>query len=349
MPAEPTAIANVRPLLSLGGRQRDDLGAAVHGLSVQLPANGRGHAELTLVNWGRREDSTGFQWLDIALGDSVDIAFLAADRRVFSGEITAIEERYGAGAPRLVLLIEDALHRLAKRRRSRAYEDQSADDVLGTLAADHNLQANISVSSGSGRWHQLNETDLNFLHRVCAPWDCPVRMVDGRLRIRADDEDPEPVEVSPQINADEIRIIADLNHQATASGLRSWDFAGGERIEDDHDRLQPAPDGETAADVAGTLGWGGTEWLGPPRPHSTEQARDWAEAAFRRQAECFLHGELLLRGDPALRPGGQVTLSQVSPRLQGRYRLTGVQHRFDAQDGYVSLCRVSRPDWSPNA
>jgi len=346
MPAEPVSIANVRPLLSINGSERADLTAAMHGLAVQLPASGRGHAEITLVNWGRRDDETGFQWLDIGLGDSLTIAFLASSRQVFSGEVTAIEERYGAGAPRLVLLVEDALHRLAKHRRSRVYEEQSANDVLSTLAGDHNLQADVAVSSATGLWHQLNETDLNFMQRLCAAWAVPARIADGQLRIRPDEEDPEPIEVSPKVNADEIRIIADLNQQAAASGLRGWDFASGDPIEDDANRLQPAADGDTAAVLLDQLGWGETEWLGRPLPHNADQARDWAGAAFGRQAGRFLHGELLLRGDPALRPGREVSLSQVSPRLQGRYRLTGVQHRFDAQNGYVSHCRIARPAWN---
>jgi len=345
MPAVPVSNANVRPLLSLGDSERADLTAAVHGVAVQLPASGRAHAEITLVNWGRRDDSTGFQWLDIGLGDSIGIAFLAAGRQVFSGEVTAIEERYGAGAPRLILLVEDALHRLAKRRRSQVFEDQSADDVLSTLAADHNLEADVAVSSNTGRWHQLNETDLNFLQRVCAAWAVPARIAEGRLRIRGEEDDPEPVEVSPKVNADDIRIIADLNHQAPASGLRGWDFASGDAVEDDHDRLQPAAGGDTAADLLGRLGWGEAEWLARPHPHNADQARDWATAAFRRQAWGFLHGELLLRGDPNLRPGGEVTLNEVSPRLKGRYRLTHVQHRFDSQNGYVSHCRIARPGW----
>ena len=349
MPDDSISIANVRPLIILGGGERADLTAAVQGLVVQLPANGRGHAELTLVNWGRRDDETGFQWLDIALGDSLAIAFMESGSRVFEGEITAIEERYGAGAPRLVLLVEDPLHRLAKRRRSRMFEDQSADDVLNALAGDHNLQADVSVSTTTSRWHQLNETDLNFMQRLCAPWAVSVRIVDGRLRIRADEDDPAPVEVSPQVNADEIRIIADLNHQAPSSGLRGWDFASGDPIEDESDQLQPAADGETASDLLSSLGWGEAEWLARPLPHNADQARDWAAAAFARQAGRFLYGELLLRGDPALHPGGEINLSQVSPRLQGRYRLTQVQHRFDAENGFVSHCRVARPAWNSNA
>jgi len=346
MPDDSVSIANVRPLLSLGGEERADLTAAVHGLVVQLPVSGRAHAELTLVNWGRRDDETGFQWLDIALGDTLAVSFLASGTKVFEGEVTAIEERYGAGAPRLVLLAEDPLHRLAKRRRSRVFEDQSADDVLSTLAGDHNLPADVSVSSNSGRWHQLNETDLNFMQRLCAAWAVPARIVDGQLRIRADEDDPSPVEVSPQVNADEIRIIADLNHQAPSSGLRGWDFASGDPIDDESDRLQPAADGETASDVLSSLGWGEAEWLARPLPHNADQARDWSAAAFARQAGRFLYGELLLRGDPALRPGSEVNLSQVSSRLQGRYRLTQVQHRFDSENGFVSHCRVARPAWN---
>ncbi len=349
MPDQGVSIANVRPLLSRNGQERQDMNAALQGLVLQLPADGRAHGEITLVNWGRRDDRTGFQWMELALGDSIDVAMLDSGRRVFSGEVTAIEERYGGGTPLLVLLVEDKLHRLAKRRRSRVFEDQSTDDVLNALAADHNLQADVAVSSELGRWHQLNETDLNFMHRVCAPWGVPARIQDGSLRIRPDEADPQPVEVSPQVNADEIRIVADLNRQATSSGLRGWDFAGGDRVEDDADRLQPAPAGRSAANHLSDLGWGGAQWLGRPQPASAAQARDWAAAAFRRQAGRFLYGEMLLRGDPALKPGGELNLQQVSPRLQGRYRLLNVQHRFDPENGFVSHVRVARPDWEPDA
>lgn len=342
------AVENARPILLRDGVVLDDLVEAevVQSVVIELPVDGRANAEIKLVNWGRRDGETDFQWQDLALGDAIAVAFAAPDRPVFAGQVTAIEERYGEGAPALVLLVEDALHRLARRRRSRVFEGQSPDDVLNTVAADHGLDADVAVSSAGGVWHQLNETDLNFVVRLAARWDIAVRIDAGALRARAEEDDPAPVAVSPQANARHIRIIADINQQPRASGLRGWDFQGGDRIEDSANTLQPPPEGSTAADRLGELGWGDTEWLGRPHPQSADQAREWAAAAFRRQATRFLTGELVLQGNPALRVGGEVELAEVSPRLAGRYRVVHVCHRFDAADGFVSQVRIQRPAWS---
>lgn len=343
-----TSVENARPILLRDGAVLDDLLEAqvVQSVQIELPIDGRANAEISLVNWGRRDGETGFQWQDLALGDAIAVAFVDPDRPVFAGRVTAIEERYGEGAPGLVLLVEDALHRLSRRRRSRVFEGQSPDDVLGAVASDHGLDADIAVSSASGDWHQLNETDLNFISRLAARWDIAVRIHNGALRARAEEDDPEPVAVSPQANAQQIRIIADLNHQPQASGLRGWDFQGGDRIEDSADRLQPPAEGRGAAQTLGDLGWGDTEWLGRPHPQSADQAREWAAAAFRRQARSFLSGEVLLQGNPALRVGGEVELAEVSARLAGRYRVVHLCHRFDNAGGFVSHVRIQRPAWS---
>lgn len=345
--AEPS-VENARPILLRDGVVLDDLAEAevVQSVAIELPIDGRANAEIKLMNWGRRDGETGFQWQGIALGDAIAVAFVDPERPVFAGQVTAIEERYGEGAPALVLLVEDALHRLARRRRSRVFEAQSPDDVLRAVASDHGLDADVAVSSASGDWHQLNETDLNFIARLAARWDIAVRCHDGGLRARAEADDPAPVAVSPQASAQHIRIIADLNHQPQGSGLRGWDFQGGDRIEDSAERLQPPPQGRAAARLLGDLGWGGTEWLGRPQPQSADQAREWAAAAFRRQARSFLSGEVLMQGNPALRVGGEVDLTEVSERLAGRYRVVHLCHRFDSAGGFISHLCIQRPAWA---
>jgi len=56
--------------------------------------------------------------------------------RIFKGEVTAIEEEFGEGAPILTLLIQDKLHRLARSRQSRSYEEQTPDDVVEAIAGE---------------------------------------------------------------------------------------------------------------------------------------------------------------------------------------------------------------------
>ncbi len=343
------AVNNARPVLLHRGMVREDMMEAVHQLHVQLPASGRGNAEITLVNWGDRGEGADFQWQAIALGDECNIAFYDETSKVFSGEITAIEERYGQGTPMLVLLVEDRMHRLAKSRRSRVFEEMSPDDVVNEIAQGLGVSVDVNISSGTGDWYQMNETDYNFLRRMVDRWDLTLRIVDGdTLRVKPEDAEPEPLSVSPQANALELRIIADLNHRTRSSGIRGWNFSSGELIEDESEAMQPAAQGQSASDVLAGLGWSEEEWLSSPHPRNSDEARDWAAAAFRRQARQFVHGEILMQGTPELKTGGEIELEEVSDRIAGRYRVVHLCHRFDTAAGYVSHLRVERPDWNPS-
>ncbi|MDX2476083.1 MAG: contractile injection system protein, VgrG/Pvc8 family, partial [Gammaproteobacteria bacterium] len=210
---EDVSVSNARPILMHQSRVQEDMMAALHQLHVQLPISGRGNAEITLVNWGSRDQVTDVQWQHIALGDSMTISFNEQDSVVFSGEITAIEERYGEGTPMLVLLVEDKMHLLAKNRQSQVYEDRSPDEVIASIASAQGIQTDIDISTISADWNQLNETDYNFIQRLISRWDLSARIVDGdTLRIKPEQPDSEPFPVSPQSNALKIRLIADLNH-----------------------------------------------------------------------------------------------------------------------------------------
>ncbi|MEJ2307791.1 MAG: contractile injection system protein, VgrG/Pvc8 family [Gammaproteobacteria bacterium] len=343
------SVNNARPILLHQDRVQEDMMAAVHQLQVTLPASGRGNAEIILVNWGDRGEGPDFQWQQMALGDAFSIAFYDEEQVVFSGEITAIEERYGLGTPQLVLLVEDSMHRLAKSRRSRAFEEMSPDDVISEIANTHGIRADVQISSGSGDWYQINETDYNFLQRIVVRWDLAARIVDGdTLRIRPEEATPDPMRVSPQANALEVRIIADLNHRFQSTGIRGWNFSSGEQIEDQADALQPAPGGTVATDLLDDLGWSEEEWLGAPHPRTPDEAREWSAAAFRRQARHFVHGEILMQGSPELKTGSEIELEEVSDRISGRYRVVNLCHRFDSASGFVSHLRVERPDWNQN-
>ena len=346
---DPQALISARPRLRLEGHDRADLDDAVLALQVRLPLAGMASAELRLLNWGREADSgaIGFRFQDLALGNRLEVLMEGGGGdRIFDGFITAIEERYGEGAPQIVLLAEDALHRLARRRDSRAFEDMSLDAVVRQVAQDAGLQADVNVSSASGTWYQHNESDLAFLLRLLVPHDVAPRLADGQLRARDEEADRNPVAVDSGGNADSIRLIADLNHQPVEIAAHGYNLAADNAADGQSSALAPAPQGESAADLAGRLGWEGEAVLPHPFPRSQAEAEALAARGFRARAKRFVHGEIVCRGDPALRGGREVELSGVSPRLSGRYRVVDCQHRFDATHGFTTRIKVERPDWN---
>ena len=339
------ALLNARPRIRIDGERRPAMDSALLDCSIRLPLCGMASCELRLVNWGSNPDApnAGFAFNDIQPGKAIEISMGEEDDApVFSGDITAIEERYGDGAPQLILLAEDKLHLLARLRGNTAHEEMSIGDVISQLAQEANLQADAAIDT-LGTWHQLNESHLAFMIRLAAPHDIAIRLQDGQLRARAEEEDSQPVELHAQNNVQRIRLIADLNQQPLGIQGRGYDFAADSDTEHDANDFTPAPAGTTAKDLLSELSWGNEEIVAQPAAATQADTEAWARGNFHRQAKRFVHGEIVTSGIPSLRSGREIELSGVSPRMLGRYQVVDCRHRFDSQ-GYRTTIRVQRPD-----
>jgi phage protein D len=344
-----SAFVNARPRLKVAGQQRQELQESLTALVVNLPLHGCAHAELTLTNWGTPEGSNDPDYLfdDIALGTELEIETDSAEPvTFFKGEVTALEEQYGDGAPTLALLLQDRLHRLARSRQSRSYEDQSPDDIVQAISREAGLQSDVSVSTVTDSWHQLNESDLAFLLRLLGRFDIACRLEEGRVRARPETADPEPVLIDAQDNALKVRLMADLNHQPTASQVQGYNMATAEAVDHRSDSMRPAPPDSSAADTLSALSWPGDEMLPHPFARSQAEAEAYATAHFRRQAKRFIQGDIVCQGEAHLRSGREIALSGVSPRFSGTYQVIHCVHRFDNQSGFETHLKINKADWS---
>lgn len=346
MPSTELPLVSARLQLQVDGRADAALDAALQDAVVHLPADGMAHAELSVANWGTPAGggAVGYLFSNLRLGSALVVE--AGGQRCFSGEITALEERYGDGPPRLVLLAEDALHRLARQRESRAWTALSLDDLLRELAGRAGLRADVQADGTARDWLQHNESALAFAQRLLAPLALPLRLQDGALRARPEAADPSPLALDAAGRAQEVRLIADLAQQPRAALAQGFDIAAGDAVQGRADQLQPAPSGETAGQLLARLGWGGDAIRPHPLPRDSAQAQAYARGHFGRQAGQFVHGEIVCVDGTALRGGREVELSGVSPRLQGRYRVADCWHRFDARQGLTTRLKVERADWA---
>lgn len=346
-PTEQTPFLNVRPRISIDGAERANLGEAALALQIHLPRTGMAHAELRVLNWGPMESGQpDFLFQSLRLGSRLEIRLgEGSDPPAFAGEITALEERYGDGAPQLVLLAEDALHRLARQRHNRVFEDMSLNDVIQQIAGEAGLQSDVNVAGGSASWLQVNESNLAFLLRQLAHYDVALRLHEGRLRVRDEEADPQPVQLDPG-SARHIRLVADLNQLPTDVTVQGYDLGADSAASSRQQQLSPAPAGESGTALLSQLGWAGSSILPHPFARSQQEAEELARRQFRQRAQRFLHGEIVCAGNARLRSGSEVELRQVSPRLAGRYRVLECWHQFDAAQGLRTRIRVQRPDWS---
>jgi phage protein D len=342
------ALSNTRPVIHIQGRERVDVGDALDNIVVNQPINGMSHMELTLTNWGVPEnaDRVDFPYLDIALGDPVEVYIGEQEStKIFDGEITAIEEQYGDGAPQLVLLAQDRLHHLARQRYSRSFEEQSPDDIVQAIAGEGGLRADVNVSTARSTYHQVNESNLAFLFRVLSRFDVAVRLDDGTLRARREEPDRSRIGLDAQDNALKVRLIADLNHQQTRTNVLGFNAANDSALSASANTIQPAASATSAADTLSALGWDGEDVMPQPFPQTQAESDAFAQAHFNRRARQFISGDIRCQGEPQLRSGREIELEGVSPRLQGVYQVVHCVHRFDGITGYETHLKVHRPDW----
>ena len=228
------AFSAIRPSLVVDGQPRNELQDALGALVVNLPLSGMAHAEVSLSNWGNTPDGgpPGFAFQDLGFGTAFDIR-VGDDETgevVFSGEVTGLEEAYGDGAPQLTVLLQDKLHRMARSRRSRVFEDQTPNDVVQTLADDVGLNPDVDISTISATFHQMNESDLAFLLRLTGRFEVAVRVEGENLRMRAEETDADPVVLDAQDSALKIRLLADLNHQPRETQVLGFNSGANEAV-----------------------------------------------------------------------------------------------------------------------
>ena len=341
------SFVNTRPRIKVGGQEKAAMAEAILTLDVVMPGEGMDTAELRLVNWGSSSGSeSSYLFEDVNLGDDLEIEMGGETKqRVFKGQITGFEENYGEGAPHLVLLAEDALHKLARYRRSRVFESVSVDSLISSLAGDAGLATDVNASSLVRTFHQLNESDLALIRRVLAPFNIVPRLVDGNT-LRA--KPPEPVSSPPEINPAEggvrIRIMADLNRRASEVKVAGYDPHNGQAVSGQAQDLRPSASGTTAGGLLGQTGWEGTMYLPIPFASVQSEADAYAQAGFNRRNSGFVHGDITCEGDPSLAAGGQISLAGVADRLRGTYGITHCVHHYDLSRGYETFLRVARPD-----
>lgn len=348
MTSENIAVINSKPRVRINNEIRNDLSIALMFMRINSPFSGMASAELRFLNWvGNAENSEAdFAFQSIALGDRVEILAGDTDQSaLFVGDITAIEETYGNGAPQLTLLMEDDLHLLAKQRRSRVFDSVSINDLLQSVLSDAGLNGDIQVSSDTGTWHQLNESNLAFLYRVLSPFDVAIRTDSNAIRIKSEEDDANPVSLHAQQQIKKMRIIADLNHQYTSSEIKGFNLDADEETSATESDSQ-AESGTDASQILSQLGWGGEELMAHPFSRNQSEATAWATAAFRKKSKQFVHGDLICTGDARLRTAKQIELTGASSRLNGKYRVMQSQHTFDQTDGYKTRLKITRSSWN---
>lgn len=290
----------------------------------------------------------GARELAPATGDALKVEVAGRPQPLFAGDVTVVERSYAADATRLLRLrAYDALHRLRKRQFTRLLEAKDLAALAMALCEGTGLQVRGGTQT-IGPVYQCGRSDLAVLAECCArAGRYPV--VAGRelllVPLSGDDEgEPHNLELGRNLHSAELELSqepafrsADVAgwHPAPATAVRA-------RATEDTARAQVKADASPA-----TVGGGG------PLHGRNQLFSDRAGAEALAQAELDVRSaaeataELVVEGDPALRPGRRIRLRGVAAEFEGTYVVCAAAHKID-RTGYETAVSTRPPGPPPD-
>lgn len=350
-------LGTATPVFSVGGRVAPSLARdcvrlvvdeGVEGLrtlEAHLAATGPGASGPPgdLLHLDGRDFDFGTE-LTVAVGSD------ATQRTVFDGTVSGIEVVLGdSEQPLVVMLAEDRLMRLRMTARMRTYTDVTDADVARTIAADHGLDADVSVDGPRyDVLQQVNQSDLAFLRERARLMQADL-WCDGRTLHLSDRSARRGERITLIHGADLLscRITADLAHQRTRVTVGGYDALTKSVIDEQADGdaiAAEARPGRTGPAVLERALGARPAFRVREVPLTSAEASAWARAQLLRRARRFVVASGVTRGTPALTVGSQLRLELVGAPFDGEgYYVTRVTHTYDNERGLRTSFEAERP------
>lgn len=274
------------------------------------------------------------------LGSEVEIAFDDGNPRtpqmvvVIKGEITGLEPEFvvGGSHTRLIVRGYDKSHRLYRGVRSEVYLNAKDSDIASQIAGHASLSPQVEATTEVFKHvYQNAQTDMEFLRRRAERIGYEVYAADGKLFFRK--PDPTGASIATLKMGEELvsfRPRLSLASQVEKVTVRGWDVQKKEAI------VGQATTSKTAPEI-GLGKWGGqaaqtafsaaqTQVFVPVQSQSDANAV--AKSILDEVNSAFIEAEGEALGNPALKAGEIIQISDVGTRFSGKYKLTTVRHIF---------------------
>ncbi|MDQ0776158.1 phage protein D [Streptomyces aurantiacus] len=301
--------------------------------------------------------------LNVRFGSKVVLAPVSngkgAATPLLTGEVTGMETDYDGTGTFTVIRGYDPGHRLMRARRVAAYRNQSAADIARKLAKLNGVSVGkIRAPKVYEFISQSNVTDWDFLARL-ADENEVVMSLDAKGKFQFDEPDPastappvsSPGESNPRVlrgRVDVLRCRAAVTSadQVDKVESRGWDVKGKKKIS----VIKPAGSypgvaiGITPQKAASTFK--SAKLVETDSPYDSRPEAQIASASLADDVtSSFSELEVMVRGNPELRPGVTVALTDVGHPFEGKYTVTSVRHTFGAGSHYETAINVSGRQW----
>jgi uncharacterized protein involved in type VI secretion and phage assembly len=287
------------------------------------------------------------------LGDPLEVSFGAADentlRRVFTGEVVALEPEFTGGECIIAARAYDRSWRLNQKRVSKTFQNQTAEDMVRTIAQGAGLRPGKVESTGVTYdfFQQSMETGWEFCRRLAAMHDFEFFVHEGEFHFRKRATQAPAatlkwggksslISFRPRMSGvGQIKEVSLGNHdpkaaQPLVATATSPDIAG----------ASAALNGRAAAIAK----LDGGEVVVADRVVTTEpEAKAAAQVTLDRLAKSFLEAEGKAFGDPRLQAGATIKLEEIG-QYSGDYVLSQTTHTYRGGSGYTTSFLISGRD-----
>lgn len=331
--------------LTLGGKQAPeplmrDLQAVTVENSLHLPD------VATLVLLDPR-----LHWIDDASlepGTTLVIATRVGrnEQSVFDGEIVEIEPDFEPGVQRLVVRAFDRLHRLARGRHVRSFQNVTDGDLVNRIAQEVGLSAEVGPNRQVHPYIlQHNESNLAFLQRRAAALGFLLFAEGTRLCCVPPRTDETPLELAWGRTMSEFKPRLTTIGQVGGVAVRGWNPQTKQAVVGQAARGRASP-------IVGMRQTGGElaeqafqiearHLVASSTIRSQAVAQVLAQAAADRLGGRFIEAEGAGNGNPGLVAGKAVRVSNVGDRFSGTYFITSSAHTYTHEDGYRTSFTIS--------
>ncbi|MDB5706040.1 MAG: hypothetical protein JWN66_3156 [Sphingomonas bacterium] len=343
---DPQSLLSFAPTIEIGGMDYPLIAQNLERFRVVEARGGLSSLELVLIDSvGTADGDATFAsgaGSPLDLGAGVRLFAGPAERgagEIFDGQITGLEAEVRESAPPIMtILAEDRLFPLRRKRRTKLFEQQSLSDVIGAVVSDYGLTPEVrdGVDTIARDWLQADETDLAFLRRILARFDCDLQIVAAKLQVGRNGKDQRAlVTLSAGTTLSYARITADIAEQVSEIRIASFDPASGEAVNETAQCAGYGPGhGTSGPDTLSQKFKSVSLHLGRFGPMTSGDAQAIAATECERRARAFVRAAGTAQGNSDLRVGSWIELAGVNPRFANQYAVSKAVHRWDRTDGY---------------
>ncbi|SDP93531.1 VgrG-related protein [Lentzea jiangxiensis] len=295
----------------------------------------------------------------ITIGTDLTVSLAASSvtttEQVFTGEVTALElDRDGTGSYTVIRAMSRA-HRLMRGRKVQAFRNMSAAAVVRKVATGAGLTAGRLDVAGVTYRHlsQAGVSDWDFLQMLAQEHDAVVRIDEaGRLefvKLKPASKAPAPKRTNdPHVlefgeNTVALRAVLTTADQANGVEVRSWDVATKKALV----AVRPNTASKTVkpglkASEANIAFRTKAPLLVTDAPYATQAEATRAARSLEASTSAgFGELEAVVTGNPKLRAGDPVTLTNSGQDFDGAYTVTAARHVLEPETGYHTTLTVS--------